>query len=64
MKRGEPCPTCGTTPDPKPGRQAERRRQAAIRWPRELTTGEMDAYGHGFNDGREHGYAIGRDHGD
>jgi len=64
VKRGNRCPTCGTSPDPKTGRQTRRRQRAAIRWPRELTPHEMDAYGRGFNDGREHGYAIGRDHGD
>jgi hypothetical protein len=29
-------------------------------WPRELSNGELDAYGHGFNDGFDHGFSCGR----
>jgi hypothetical protein len=56
------CPVCGDVPGTRLRRQAERRRRAVmLRWPRELSPGELDAYGRGFGEGWEHGFTCGRD---
>jgi hypothetical protein len=67
MRRDKQCPGCGVVAAPCKGcpyltsRADKLADWRPLAWPRRLSDGELDAYGHGYHQGWKQGYADGQD---